>query len=326
MQVKDLKAGDNIEVIELVVKNVSQGKFGKPPGNTPYQHLWLTDGTADIRFSLFGDDVNKLQEGQTVRIISSYVKEYPAGSGKLQIALGKGGNWQIASGSGQPVDRDDVVAAPIQIMSSDARDVNINRQSARRDAIQFLATYAGIELQVKDVLEVASQFYEWAMGIAEKSLESEGNEPPDDSTEHPGSHPTQYDSRGFLHDSQSGTGPQATKLKLIADAAIKENSGWTGPPTTDVIQKFAATMNGILGGDKERHTWLKWTYGVESSKEVTGAKLQVVLDLLKPSYTDKKWIPTQNAEAIKAMFKQALIDAGQTEMTFKETVEELYGP
>lgn len=319
MQVKDLKAGDNIEVIELVVKNVSQGKFGKPPGNTPYQHLWLTDGTGDIRFSLFGDDVNKLQEGQTVRIISSYVKEYPAGSGKLQIALGKdGGNWQIVSGSGQPVDRDDVVAAPVQIVSSDARDVNINRQSARRDAIQFLTTYTGVELQIKDVLEVASQFYEWAMGeesLPEKSRDPEMTQPANGLVE---SHPTQP--------SGTGTGPQATKLKLIADAAIKENSGWTGPPTTDLVQKFAAVMNGILGGDKERHTWLKWTYGVESSKEVTGAKLQVVLDLLKPSYTDKKWIPTQNAEAIKAMFKQALIDAGQTEMPFKETVEELYGP
>ena len=135
------------------------------------------------------------------------------------------------------------------------------------------------------------------------------------------SHPTQ-------HDSQSGTGPQATKLKLIAEAGIKENSGWTGPPTMDLVQKFAATMNGILGGDKERHAWLKWTYGVESSKEVTGAKLQVVLDMLNPTYTDKKWIPTNKeaTESIKAMFKQALIDAGQTEMSFKASVEELYGP
>jgi len=303
MQVKDLKAGDNIEVIELVVKNVSQGKFGKPPGNTPYQHLWLTDGTGDIRFSLFGDDVNKLQEGQTVKIISSYVKEYPAGSGKLQIALGKdGGNWQIVSGSGQPVDRDDVVAAPTQIVSSDAETVNINRQSARRDAIQFLMTYTGVELQIKDVLEVASQFYDWAMGESlESPVEPESDEPP--------SQAMQESKVGLL---PLGTGPQATKLKLIAEAGIKENSGWTGPPTIDLVQKFAAVMNGILGGDKERHTWLKWTYGVESSKEVTGAKLQVVLNMLDPTYTDKKWIPTKEgaAEAIKAMFKQALIDAG----------------
>lgn len=309
MQVKDLSAGDNIEVIELAVKSVGQGKLGKPPNNTPYQHLWLTDGTADIRFSLFGDDVNKIQQGQTVKIISAYVKEYPAGSGKLQLALGRdGGEWQLVSGSGQPIKGDDIVAAPVQIVSSDARDMNINRQSARRDAVAFLA---GQQTEVEHMLEVASQFYEWAMGETEKP----------ENDELPG-----QESLAKAGVAPPGTGPQATKLKLIADAAIKENAGWTGPPSMELIQKFAPVMNGILGGDKERHTWLKWTYGEYSSKDITGAKLQAVLDFLKPTYTDKKWIPTQNVEAIKAMLKQALVDAGQTEMSFEQSVEELYGP
>ena len=322
MQVKDLNAGDNIEVIELVVKNVSQGKFGKPPGNTPYQHLWLTDGTGDIRFSLFGDDVNKLQEGQMVRIVSSYVKEYPAGSGKLQIALGKdGGNWQIVSGSGQPVDRDDVVAAPIQIVSSDAIEEHIVKQTCLK-VMGRLWQGTGDAVSAEYLLATAQAMYEWVMGEDEKSRDPKMTQPaesrPADGLVE--SHPAQLVG--------AGTGPQATKLKLIAEAGIKENSGWTGPPTMDLIQKFAATMNGILGGDKERHTWLKWTYGVESSKEATGAKLQVVLDMLDATYTNKKWIPTKEgaAEAIKAMFKQALIDAGQTEMSFKESVEEVYGP
>lgn len=313
VKVKDLKAGDAIEVIELVVKSVEQGKFGKPPGNTPYQHIKLTDGTGDIRFSLFGGDVGKIQEGQTVKVISSYVKEYPAGSGKLQLALGKDdGNWQIVSGGdAPPTKREDIVASPIQIVSNDARDRSINRQSARGDAVEFLA---GHDATVEDVLRVANQFYEWAMAgepLATKPSEPESEE-----------------SAGESPKAKSGTGPHATKLKLIADAAIKENAGWTGPPTIDAVQKFAAVMNGILGGDKERHTWLKWTYGVESSKEVTGAKLQVVLDILQPAYTDKKWIPTKDeaVESIKAMFKQALKDAGQTEMTLEQSVEELYGP
>lgn len=305
MQVKDLKAGDNIEAIELRAKNVSQGKIGK--SGTPYQHLWLTDGTADIRFSLFGEDVNKIQEGQRIKVINGYVKEYPAGSGKLQLALGKdGGDWQIISEQGIVTRSDDIIPAPVQIVSSDARDDRISKLACLKAAAQVFAWSP--DFDVSYLIDVAQAMYDWAMGD-----EPLATKPPE-----PESKPSMEESPKV----QTGTGPQATKLKLIADAGIKEAAGWTGPPTQDLVQKFAAVMNGILGGDKERHTWLKWTYGVESSKEVTGAKLQVVLDMLKPTYTDKKWIPTNKeaAESIKAMFRQA---AGQ--LSFDEQVEELYG-
>ncbi len=161
MQIRDMSAGDNIEVIELAVKSVGQGKLGKPPNNTPYQHLWLTDGTGDIRFSLFGEDVNKIQEHQTIKIISAYIKEYPAGSGKLQLSLSRdNGEWQIVSGDGPSIKSEDITAAPVQIVTSDATGRNINRQSARRDAVTFLE---GQQAEVDHVLEVAQQFYDWAM-------------------------------------------------------------------------------------------------------------------------------------------------------------------
>ena len=301
MQVKDLKAGDNIEVIELRAKNVSQGKIGK--SGTPYQHCWLTDGTADIRFSLFGDDVNKIREGQTVEIISAYVKEYPAGSGKLQLALSRdGGTWQIVDGQAMPTRREDIAPAPVQIVSSDARDNRISKLACLKAAAEYAA---GRELtSPAAVLDIAQSWYDW---VVEKEPSSEKS--------------PEKKSAGEPTKQGAGTGPQATKLKLIADAALKENAGWTGPPTTDMIQKFAPLLNELLGGDDARHLWLKWTYGVESSKELTGAKVQVVFDMLQPTYADKKWVPTKNAEVFKAMYKQALKDAG-----FKESVEELYDP
>ena len=310
-KVKDLKAGDNIEVIELRAKNVSQGKIGK--SGTPYQHIWLTDGTGDIRFSLFGEDVNKILEGQTVKVISGYVKEYPVGSGKLQLALGKdGGNWQVVSPQGTVTKSDDIVASSVQIVNSDARESHFAKQTSLQ-VVGQLWQGAGNAIGIDYLLTIAQQMYEWIMAeepLATKPLEPESEESVDESPK-----------------VLSGTGPKATKVKLLASAAFKETSGWTGPPTMDLVQKFAAVMNGILGGDKERHTWLKWTYGVESSKEVTGAKLQAVLDILKPTYADKKWTPTNEeaVESIKAMFRQALKDAGQTEMPLEQSVEEVYG-
>ena len=310
MQVKDLKAGDNIEVIELRAKNVSQGKIGK--SGTPYQHCWLTDGTADIRFSLFGDDVNKIREGQTVEIISAYVKEYPAGSGKLQLALSRdGGTWQIVDGQAMPTPREDIVAAggqaPVQIVSSDAKDRRISKLACLKAAAEFFAGREAASPGI--VLDTAQYWYEWAMGeepLSQKPPESESVEKPKDS-------PLQG----------AGTGPRATKLKLITEAALKENLGWTGPPTIDMVQKLAPLLNELLGGDDARHLWLKWTYGVESSKELTGAKIQVIFDMLQPTYTNKKWVPTKHdaAEAIKAMYQEALKDTTSIE----RAIDELYG-
>lgn len=319
MQVKDLKAGDDIEVIELVAKSVGQGKFGKPPKNTPYQHLWLTDGTADIRFSLFGEDVNKIREGQTVKVIDAYVKEYPAGSGKLQLSLSRDhGTWQIVDGQAlpgaPPIRREDITPAPVQIVSSDARDKRIVRQTCLKVAgtlWQGLGIGESGAVDMNRFLLTAQAMYDWVMEdepLSQKPPEQESAEKPINS-------PLE--------------GPQATRAELIAAAKEKEDAGWTGPPETALVQKFAAVMNGLLGDTPARHLWTKWAYGGKtgSSKEVTGAKLQVVLDMLGPTYTaDKRWLPTKPdaTEAIKAMYQEALKEAGR--VGFGKSVEELYGP
>ncbi len=179
MQIRDMSAGDNIEVIELAVKSVGQGKLGKPPNNTPYQHLWLTDGTGDIRFSLFGEDVNKIQEHQTIKIISAYIKEYPAGSGKLQLSLSRdNGEWQIVSGDGPSIKSEDITPAPIQIVSSDARDNRISRLACLKAAAQLyqgIGTAAANDMPANfalSVIRVAESMHEWAMEEPVTKLEA----------------------------------------------------------------------------------------------------------------------------------------------------------
>jgi hypothetical protein len=162
--------------------------------------------------------------------------------------------------------------------------------------------------------ELAQTILDWlteGTPPAEKPTEPKATEEPRESPEtKPETKPIKKESTKV----ESGAGPQAMKLKLIAAAGMKENAGWTGPPTTDLVQKFSAVMNGVLGGDDERHTWLKWTYGAPtgSTKEVTGAKLQVVLDELNPTYTNKKWVPTNEeaVKSIKAMYQEALKGKG----------------
>lgn len=305
VKVKDLKAGDNIEVIELTVKSVGQGKLGKQ--GTPYQHTWLTDGTGDIRFSLFGDDVNKLQEGQRIKVISSYIKEYPAGSGKFQLTpIKDSGAWQIVSEQGAITKSDDIVAPPFQIVNSDARDNRISKLTCVKAAAEF---FSHKDAEPQDVIDTAQYWYDWVM--SDESLPSE----PESEDDEP------------VKKAQEDKGPLAVKLWLIAESAKRE---WGGPPTIKQLGLLNGLLNDILGGDKERHTWLKWTFNVESSKELTGGQVVFMLDKLvvTKSATTGNYEPTSEkfVQAIKAMFTQALKDAGQTEMTFEESVEELYGP
>jgi len=119
-------------------------------------------------------------------------------------------------------------------------------------------------------------------------------------------------------------GPQAVKLWLIAESTKRE---WGGPPTNAQLGLLNGLLNEILGGDKERHTWLKWTFEVDSSKELSGGRVACILDKLASTKDAEtgKYIPTNEkfVQAIKAMFKQALIDAGQP-VGFEEAVEELW--
>ena len=106
-------------------------------------------------------------------------------------------------------------------------------------------------------------------------------------------------------------GPKAVKIWLLAEALkLKQR-----PLNDEDIKQLAPLLNGILGGDDARKSWLKWTFNIDSIKELTGAQKDVLWKTMKPTYEDKKWIPTGDkglrlAEKIKVMHKQALLDKG----------------
>ena len=51
----------------------------------------LKDGTAEIAFVLWGDEVELVAEGDHVRIVEGWVKDY---KGRPQVSLGKTGHLQ----------------------------------------------------------------------------------------------------------------------------------------------------------------------------------------------------------------------------------------
>lgn len=115
-------------------------------------------------------------------------------------------------------------------------------------------------------------------------------------------------------------GPMAVKVYLLSEAVkLKQR-----PLNSDDVSRIVPLLNGILGGEDARKAWLKWTYDIDSSKDLTGAQKDVLWEILKPTYDDKKWVPTGDkglrlAEKMKVMYRESLKDA------IKDNVQQMQG-
>jgi len=188
IRIANLNPGDNIDEISLIAKTVLQGKISKA-GN-PYQHIWLTDGKDDIRFSLFNGDVNKVAEGQKITVWNAYVKEYPEGSGKLQLALSKdNGRWQQAESQPAPQSKPEPQYIPAQhfhdgppsaaaqaiLHENDEKQKMIVRQTCLKVVAELLKGQQGLDQKTftDAVIAHARPLYRWAMGWGPHWMENE---------------------------------------------------------------------------------------------------------------------------------------------------------
>ena len=60
-------------------------------GTTRVRNVLLTDGTGEIVLVLWGKDVELVAEGQKVRVVDGWVKDY---RGRPQISLGRSGKLE----------------------------------------------------------------------------------------------------------------------------------------------------------------------------------------------------------------------------------------
>ncbi|MBI3334775.1 DNA-binding protein [Candidatus Pacearchaeota archaeon] len=102
MQISELKAGQGKVDVEAVVKSKAEprvfNKFGK---ELRVANAVVSDASGEISLSLWNDDIDKVQIGDTVRITNGYVSEF---NGLKQLTSGKFGKLEIVgkeSGSGQ---------------------------------------------------------------------------------------------------------------------------------------------------------------------------------------------------------------------------------
>src|SRR3989344_4245792 len=108
MQVSDLKAGQGKVDIEVKVKSKSEKRtFNKYGKDLRVANAVVSDSSGDISMSLWNDDIEKVKEGDTLRITNGYVSEF---NGTKQLTSGKFGKMEVVSGTG--ASGDDAEAKP----------------------------------------------------------------------------------------------------------------------------------------------------------------------------------------------------------------------
>ena len=204
MSLATLKKGERFdELVGLIVKRAFDPKIGKPQNGQPgkmRQGLILTDGTAEMSFTLWGPDVGQVMQGDSLTLKTGWVNAYTDKQGveKLDLRLRKEGGW-TKTGSGANIPQAPAQApkpepqyVPVttpqtqhsqppspaaQVVGMDAREANINRQSARRDAVALLLADAGGDdpITVEAVLQFARPLYRWAMNLGPHWMENENS-------------------------------------------------------------------------------------------------------------------------------------------------------
>lgn len=93
MEIKDLQPGQGSVNIEVTVKSVEEpktiDKYGKQLRLT---NAIVTDGSGEIKLTLWNEDVDKVKAGVIIKITNGYVNEF---NGEKQLTSGKFGKLEI---------------------------------------------------------------------------------------------------------------------------------------------------------------------------------------------------------------------------------------
>jgi replication factor A1 len=87
--ISDLRPG-RVATFEAVVATLEPTREvdQRSGGTKKVRNGLLNDGTAEISFVLWGDEVDLVSQGERIRIVEGWVKDY---KGRPQVSLGKTG-------------------------------------------------------------------------------------------------------------------------------------------------------------------------------------------------------------------------------------------
>lgn len=94
MKISDLKDGaTRVNITAKVVEKEAPREVNTRDGRqTKVANAVLEDESGTIVLTLWGDEINKIKQGDTVKIENGYIKEW---KGSLQLSVGKYGKMNV---------------------------------------------------------------------------------------------------------------------------------------------------------------------------------------------------------------------------------------
>ena len=93
MKISELKTGQGKVDIDVQVVSVEPPReFNKFGRSGKVANAIVTDGSGEIKFSLWNDDCDKVKQGMKLKITNGYVSEF---KGEKQLSAGKFGKFEI---------------------------------------------------------------------------------------------------------------------------------------------------------------------------------------------------------------------------------------
>ena len=93
MKISDLKDGTGkVDIEAKVVEREATREVNTKFGHTKVANAVIEDDSGTISLTLWGDDADKVKEGDTVKIENGFVKEW---NNSLQLSVGKYGKMTV---------------------------------------------------------------------------------------------------------------------------------------------------------------------------------------------------------------------------------------
>ena len=93
MKISDLKEGTGkVDIEAKVVEKENTREVNTKFGHTKVANAVIEDDSGTISLTLWGDDADKVKQGDTVKIENGFVKEW---NNSLQLSVGKYGKMTV---------------------------------------------------------------------------------------------------------------------------------------------------------------------------------------------------------------------------------------
>ncbi|HLC76951.1 MAG TPA: OB-fold nucleic acid binding domain-containing protein [archaeon] len=93
MKIADLKDGTGkVDIEAKVIEKEDTREVNTKFGRTKVANAVLEDDSGTIALTLWGDDTDKVKQGDSVKIENGFVKEW---NGSLQLSVGKYGKMTV---------------------------------------------------------------------------------------------------------------------------------------------------------------------------------------------------------------------------------------